>query len=136
MEEGEKIVAIRFCRDCVNYEERRDIDGTALCRKKTGPNVCCEDFEPRDVNLNSNRLYHRFCAECINLEDVEGIPTCGRNHTPGVACEGFTSRLRKLDVTRQNNLMKTALIINAVKKKGNPELIPAFLIEVGRKIKW
>ncbi|MEM2110923.1 MAG: hypothetical protein QXX08_03485 [Candidatus Bathyarchaeia archaeon] len=125
---------VRFCRDCVNYEERRDMDGVALCKKKIGPYICCEDFELR--NPSADRLYNRFCAECVNFEDVEGISICGKNHIPSKACEYFASRLKKLDLTRQNNLVRTALIVNAVKKKGNPELIPAFLIEVGRKIKW
>jgi hypothetical protein len=130
------MVSIRCCRDCTNYEERRDIDGAALCKKKIGPYTCCEDFELKNPGLKADRLYNRFCAECVNFEDVPGTPTCKKSHVQGVACEYFTSRLRKLDLTRQNNLVKTALIVNAIKKKGNPELMPAFLIEVGRKIKW
>jgi len=129
-------MTIRFCRDCANFEERRDIDDVALCSRKIGPYVCCDEFEPRDENLNANNLYYRFCAECANFEDANGIPLCSKSHNPGVACEEFKSRFEKLNVTRQNSHMKTALVIHAVNEHSNPEPIPAYLIEIGRKIKW
>ena len=127
---------VKFCRDCANFEERRDLDGTALCKKKIGPYICCEDFEIRDLVLNSDRLYHRFCVECLNFQEINETPTCGRGHVPGIACQEFTSRLRRLNVTRQNNHMKTALIVHAAKENRCPELVPAFLIEISSKIKW
>lgn len=129
---GEKSMEIRFCRDCANFEERRDIDGVALCAENIGPYICCEDFEKRDESINENRFYNRFCVECVNFEDVNGIAVCAKNHTPGIACQAFASRFEKLSVVRQNNHMKTALLIHAVEEKP----IPDYLIEISRKIKW
>jgi len=127
---------IRSCRDCSNFEERRDVDNAVLCKRRIGPYTCCEEFEPRDERLNVNRLYHRFCVECANFEDVNGIPICAKNRGPGVACEAFASRLKKLNATRQNNHMKAALVLHADQDNCEPEPIPTFLMEIGRKIKW
>ena len=124
---------VKFCRDCANFEDRRDIDGTALCAKNMGPHVCCEEFEPMDENINANRLYDRFCTECANFEDINGIPLCAKNHTPGIACNEFKSRFEKLNVTRQNNHMKTALVVYAATHY-NPKPIPDSLIENWRKL--
>jgi hypothetical protein len=126
---------IRFCRDCANFEDRRDVDGTVLCANNLGPYVCCEEFEPRDAIINVNKLYNRFCVECANFEDVDGVPLCAKSHTPKIACDGFESRFEKLNVTRQNNRMKTALVVYAA-TRCNPEPIPESLIKIGRKIKW
>jgi len=124
---------IRFCRDCANFEDRRDIDGVALCKMNIGPYVCCEEFEPGHEIINANGLYNRFCVECANFEDVNGTPLCAKNHTPKIACDAFQSRLEKLNVTRQNNHMKTALVVYAATHH-NPKPIPDFLIETWRKL--
>lgn len=129
------MMAIRSCRDCANFEDRRDIDGNVLCAKNMGPFVCCEEFEPKHESVNANRLYNRFCVECASFEDVNGIPVCAKNHTPGVACDGFKSRFQELDGIRQNNRMKTALIVYAAIHY-NPKPIPRSLMKIGRKIKW
>jgi len=126
-------MVIRFCRDCANFEDRRDVDGIVLCAKNLEPCACCEEFEPRDKRINANRLYNRFCFECANFEDVNGIPLCAKNHTPGGACDGFKSRFEELNVTRQNNHMKTALVVYAV-AHSNSEPIPDSLIETWRKL--
>ena len=126
-------MVIRFCRECANFEDRRDIDGIVLCAKNMGPYVCCEEFEPRDESINANRLYNRFCFECANFEDINGIPLCAKNHTPEVACDEFKSRIEKLKVARQNNHMKTALVVYAA-AHSNPEPIPDALIETWRKL--
>jgi len=131
-----KTMEITFCRDCANFEDRRDIDNATLCKKKQGPYVCCEDFEPVDESIDEDRLYYRFCLECKNFYDVNGIPVCGKNHTPGVACQEFVDRFEKLTVTRQNSHMKTALLTHAIKSYSNPLPVPESLIEIGRKIKW
>lgn len=127
---------IRFCKDCANFEDRRDMDGAALCKKNQGPYVCCEEFEPKDLSINEDRLYYRFCSECTNLEDVKGTAVCAKSHTTGVACEEFIDRFEKLNVARQNNHMRTALLGYAIKSRSNPNPIPDSLIEIGRKIKW
>jgi len=101
-----------------------------------GPHVSCEDFEPRDEGLNTDKYYNRFCVECVNFDDVDGTPLCEENHTPGVACEQFRNRYEKLKSTRQNNHMKTVLLIHAANKHSNPEPIPSSLVEIAQKIKW
>lgn len=126
---------IRSCRDCANFEDRRDIDRVAICALNNGPYVCCEEFEPIDKSKNADNLYNRFCVECANFEDVNGIPICAKVHTPGVACDGFKSRLEESKEIQQNNLMKTAILAYAV-NHSNPKSIPAFVIDIARKMKW
>jgi hypothetical protein len=128
-------MVIRFCRDCANFEDRRDIDGTVLCAKNQGPYVCCDEFEPKHESINANRVYNRFCIECANFEDVEGNSLCAKNHTPKIACDGFESRFEKLNVKQQNNRIKTALVAYAATHY-NPKPIPVSLIKIGQKIKW
>jgi hypothetical protein len=128
-------MVIRFCRDCANFEDRRDIDGTVLCAKNQGPYVCCDEFEPKHKSINANRVYNRFCIECANFEDVEGNSLCAKNHTPKIACDGFESRFEKLNVKQQNNRIKTALVAYAATHY-NPKPIPVSLIKIGQKIKW
>jgi len=129
-------MSVKSCRDCANFEERRDVDGTALCSKNVGPYICCEEFEPFDEKVNIRKFYNRFCAECANFEDVNGIPLCSRNHTPEVACEQFENRFEKLKLRRQSNHMKAALLVHAANKHSNPEPIPASLVEIAQKMKW
>jgi hypothetical protein len=43
---------IKSCRDCANFEDRRDIDKVAICALHSGPHVCCEEFKPRDESKN------------------------------------------------------------------------------------
>ena len=131
-----KSMATRFCRDCANFEDRRDIDGYALCAKNSGPYVCCEEFEPKHESINANRLYNRFCVECDNFEDIDGVALCAKNHTPGVACDGFKSRFEKLEVVRQNNHMKTALIVCALNGGSGKDPVPKFTIEIARRVDW
>jgi len=125
-----------FCRDCANFEDRRDIDGAALCKKNQGPYICCEDFESVDEDICEDRLYYRFCRHCTNFEEVNDTPSCSENHTPGVACEEFTDRFEKLNLSRQNSHMKTALLAYAIKNHSNPNPIPESIIEIGQKIRW
>ena len=131
-----KSMATRFCRDCANFEDRRDIEGYALCAKNLGPYVCCEEFEPKHESINANRLYNRFCVECTNFEDVTSVPLCAKNHTPGIACDGFKSRFEKLNVTRQNNHMKTALIVCALNGGSGKGPVQKFIIEIARRVDW
>lgn len=126
-------MVIKFCRDCANFEDRRDIDGTTLCAKYIRPYVCCEEFEPRYESINANKLYDRFCVECINFENVNEIPLCAKNHTPGVACDEFKNKFEKLNVTRQNNHMKTVLVVYAATNH-NSKHTPGSLIETWRKL--
>ncbi|MCX8170895.1 MAG: hypothetical protein N3E47_02825 [Candidatus Bathyarchaeota archaeon] len=105
-------MSIRLCRDCANFEERRDIDGAVLCMKNHNPKIWCEDFEPKDGGVNKRRLYMMSCPECVNFEDNDGYPICARGHKPGVACEDFMDRFRKMNRVRQNNQIRAVLLIN------------------------
>lgn len=105
-------MSIRFCRDCANFEERRDINGVVLCMKNHNLKIWCEDFKPRDSGVNKRRLYLMSCPECVNFEDIDRNPICARGHKPGVACEDFIDRFRKMERIRQNNQIRAALFIN------------------------
>jgi len=129
-------MAMRFCRDCANFEDRRDIDSIALCAKNAGPYVCCEEFLPKNPSISENRLYYRFCSECVNFEDVDGTSVCAKNHTPGVACGSFIDRFEKLYVIRQNNHRKIALLAHAINGQSSQQSFPESLVEIGRKIRW
>ena len=83
---------IESCRDCANFEDRRDIERVAICAMHHGPSVCCPEFKPRNRKTDPNRLYDRFCSKCVNFEDVEGIPICANDHRPGIACGAFRSK--------------------------------------------
>ncbi len=103
----------RFCRDCYNFEDRRDIDGTVVCAKNHSPGVCCEDFVVRDEGLRETRLNVRFCSECIHFEDredIDGNALCARNHNPGVGCEDFVDKLEELAKTCSHGHIKTAIV--------------------------
>jgi hypothetical protein len=126
----------KSCRDCANYEERRDIDGTSLCAKNVGPYMCCEEFVPRDGTLSLNRFYSRFCIECENFEDVAGVALCAKNHTPGISCNSFRNIMDELNGTQQNNRMKTVLIAHVLKENSDLKEMPAYLMETRRKIEW
>jgi hypothetical protein len=126
---------IKSCRDCANFEDRRDIDKVAICALHNGPHVCCEEFKPRDESKNPDNLYNRFCAECANFEDINGIQVCAKIHTPGIACDGFKSRLKESSTIQQNNLMKTTLLEYTITHY-NPKPTPAFVINIARKMKW
>jgi hypothetical protein len=82
-------IDIESCRDCANFEERRDIEKVALCAMHRGPSVCCPEFKPRDKEIDETKPYNRFCLNCANFEDIYGIPICARDHRPGVACAAF-----------------------------------------------
>ncbi|MEM2146224.1 MAG: hypothetical protein QW279_12735 [Candidatus Jordarchaeaceae archaeon] len=125
---------VRSCRDCENYEERRDIDGTSLCAKNIGPFVCCEEFEPRKGILNQEKFYNRFCIECLNFDEVNGINLCKKNHTSGKGCDLFRNRITKLNAVRQNNQIKSVFLVHATKNFENNSL-PIHLMEIKRKIK-
>lgn len=127
---------VKSCRDCANFEDRRDIDDIALCAENIGPRVCCEEFELRDEAVNEDRLYNRFCLECANFEEIDNVPTCAMNHTPGVACEAFVDRFEVLKATRQSNHIKTAVVVHVLNGHPNPEPIPEYLVKIGTKIKW
>jgi len=59
----------RFCWNCYNFEDRRDIDGVVLCAKGHTPGTTCEEFAEREDKLIEIRLNGHFCWNCCNFED-------------------------------------------------------------------
>jgi len=125
----------KSCRDCSNFEERRDVDGVVLCAQLYGPFTCCEEFELKDKKLSVNKMYNRFCIACINFEEIGGVPVCARGHFPEATCESYVSRFNKLRTEQQDHLMKTAILACALNEKENNQYLP-LLVEVARKIRW
>jgi len=123
---------IRYCRDCANFEDRRDIDGVVLCKRNHAAQVCCEEFT--NYSLNKDRLYNMFCTECENFQEINGTPICANNNIAGVACEDFIDKFIVVKKIAQNNKMKTVLIVHALNKQSKHEPFPDFLVKVGRKI--
>jgi len=80
---------IESCRDCANFEDRRDLEKTAICAMNHGPSVCCPEFKPRNKKTGESKLYNRFCLKCANFENVNGIAVCAKDHRPGIACGAF-----------------------------------------------
>jgi hypothetical protein len=61
-----------------------------------GPSVCCQEFKPKNENVDPTRLYERFCVNCANFEEVDGVPLCARHHRPGIACSGFSGKIEQV----------------------------------------
>jgi hypothetical protein len=83
---------IESCRDCANFEDRRDIERVAICAMHHGPSVCCPEFKPRNRKTDAKKLYDRFCLKCANFENIDGIPICSKDHRPGIACGAFKAK--------------------------------------------
>ncbi len=83
---------LESCRDCANFEDRRELEKTAICAMHHGPSVCCPEFKPRNRRTDEAKLYNRFCVKCANFENVNGIPICAKDHRPGVACGAFRAK--------------------------------------------
>jgi hypothetical protein len=80
---------VQSCRDCANLDDRRDIEGVALCAMHHGPSVCCQEFTPKNASVNPDNVHERFCLNCANYDEVEDVPVCARDHRPGRACGAF-----------------------------------------------
>ena len=112
-------MTVRSCRNCANYEERRDIDGTSLCARRSGPYVCCEEFRLKDVTLDSEKFVNRFCVECANFEYIAKVGSCSKKHTPGTGCDLFRKKMDKLDATLQNKPFNPVTIAVAINKNSS-----------------
>ncbi len=113
---------IKFCRDCANFEERRDIDNAVLCKNHQGPYVNCRDFKPLDKNLNEEKMDNLFCLNCKNFQEIYEFTVCARNHIPGIACPRFTDKSEKSNVVKLNDL----------KKNDASKPIPNSLVKTGK----
>ena len=129
-------MAVRSCRDCANYEERRDIDGTSLCARRSGPYVCCEEFRLKDVTLDGGKFFNRFCVECANFEFIAKVGSCSKKHTPGIGCDLFRRKMDKLDTPLKDNKPKPIAIAHASKNGPVYSGLPVYAIVVNRRIKW
>jgi hypothetical protein len=87
---------IESCRDCANFEDRRDKEGVALCAMHHGPSVCCQEFKPKNGRVNPDNVNDRFCLNCANYDEIGEVPVCARDHRPGRACGAFRSRIENL----------------------------------------
>jgi hypothetical protein len=78
-----------FCRNCINFVERRDIEGFAACLRNHKPRIACQDFKPNEDSPKFVKEYAGFCLYCDNLVIVDGFAACLRNHKPRIACQDF-----------------------------------------------
>jgi hypothetical protein len=60
--------------------------------------VCCQEFTPRNENVNPENMHERFCLNCANFDEVNGIPVCARDHRPGRACGAFRRKEEEVEV--------------------------------------
>jgi hypothetical protein len=96
---GGKILETESCRDCENFEDRRDIEKVAICAMHYGPSVCCPEFKHRTKEIDENKSYNRFCLNCANSENVDDILICAKDHRPGTACAAFRKKSGAIEIT-------------------------------------
>lgn len=114
---GEDKLNERFCWNCYNFEDRRDIDGVVLCVKGHTPRTCCEDFD--EVNTE-RRLNGRFCWNCVNFEDrrdIDGAILCAKGHYPGGNCDEFVGRDKKFRDITNNSRYERAIVKGILMEK-------------------
>jgi hypothetical protein len=101
-------LTLSFCRNCINFVERRDLEGFTACVRNHRPGIACEDFIAKE-GAQRHPESSDFCLYCRNLVIVGQKPACVRNHRPGIACEDFKdafvelrklASLRRLEVAR------------------------------------
>jgi len=103
----------RFCWNCYNFEDRRDIDGVVLCAKGHTPGTTCEDFVEREDEMTKNRLNGHFCWNCCSFEDrrgLDGVILCAKGHHPEGNCDEFVDRNGKLREITNNNRHERVLV--------------------------
>jgi len=83
----------RFCLECKNFEDRKEIDDVIICARGHRPGVSCSDFQDKFEGLRKTASKTRFCLECNNFEEIDGVVICARGHRPGVSCPEFQDRI-------------------------------------------
>jgi len=83
----------RFCVECKNFEDRKEIDDIVVCAQGHRPGVSCPEFQDKFEGLKKTASKTRFCLECGNFEEIDGIVFCARGHRPGVSCPEFQDRV-------------------------------------------
>jgi len=83
----------RFCVECKNFEDRKEIDDIVMCVRGHRPGVSCLEFQDKFEGLKNTASKTRFCLECKNFEEIDGIVFCARGHRPGVSCLEFQDRV-------------------------------------------
>jgi len=83
----------RFCVECKNFEDRKEIDDIVMCARGHRPGVSCLEFQDKFEGLKNTASKTRFCLECKNFEEIDGIVFCARGHRPGVSCPEFQDRV-------------------------------------------
>lgn len=103
-----RLMNVEFCKDCVNFVERRDIEGFAACVRGHTPRVSCDDFEPKpNVPSRVKEGGLGFCLYCENLSIINGVTVCSRSHQARIACDDFidaSDELRRLSSRRRLEL--------------------------------
>ena len=102
------MLKIESCRDCANFEDRRDLENVAICAMHHGPSVSCPEFKPKEKEIDENKLYNKFCLDCANFENVD---LCQRPQT-GNCLQRIPqkqSRLKNLYFSRNSDYIKSAV---------------------------
>ena len=89
-------IETRFCLECKNFEDRKEIDEVVVCARGHRPGVNCLDFQDKFEGVRGTASKTRFCLECKNFEDrkeIDGTVVCARGHRPGVNCLDFQDRI-------------------------------------------
>jgi len=85
---------MRFCLECENLDDRKEIEGAAVCAKGHRPGISCPDFKDKFGKNTVSKT--RFCFECENFEDrkeIEGVVVCAKGHRPRTGCPDFRDRV-------------------------------------------
>jgi hypothetical protein len=88
---------IDSCKNCANFEERRDLEGVALYTNNRGPSVSCAQFEPIDQTLDVKTVDYGFCVKCSNFEEIDGKPLCANWNYPGIAYEMLSRNSQRIE---------------------------------------
>jgi len=80
----------KFCWNCYNFEDRRDIEGVVRCDKGHTPGTTCKDFVAREDKFIE--ISYNSCWNCCNFEDrrdIEGVVVCYKRHRPKTNCDDY-----------------------------------------------
>lgn len=113
----------RFCWNCYNFEDRRDIDGVVLCAKGHTPGTTCDDFVQGEDRSTEIRLNGHFCWNCCNFEDrreIDGVILCAKGQHPEGNCDEFLDRNGKLREITNNNRHERVFVKAIVMENRNP----------------
>jgi len=103
-----------FCRNCINFVERRDIEGFAACVRNHRPRIACDDFKPKSNSPSFAVTYGGFCLYCENLVVLDGFTVCVRNHRPRIACQDFRDSFLSLRKESSLKRVRVSRVISTI----------------------